>query len=137
MIRVNKLTDYAIAVASKLSVNDAEVRSVAEISKSTFIPEPTVAKILKLLTKSGIVLSKRGINGGYLLGKDIKDVSVADMVQAIEGPIMLTSCVDVKGKAPKDVCMASSVCMMRARWNKVNQAVIGALEAVSVKDMFE
>ena len=130
MIRINKLTDYAVVLMVHM-VRTGVQKSVHQCAVETHIPTPTVAKIMKALSKNKLVVAARGSRGGYLLGRAPEDISVADIVCVIEGPIALTSCVD----EAVDLCGIRSFCPMHGHWNRVNAAVQGALSSVTLADM--
>jgi FeS assembly SUF system regulator len=92
MLRISKLTDYAILVMVELNENHCEVLSAHALAESTHIELPTASKVLKLLAKAGLVQSFRGINGGYSMDKAAGSISVAEIIAAIEGPIAMTEC---------------------------------------------
>ena len=130
MFRLNRLTDYAVVVMSQMALR-GETRSAQQISDDTGVPLPTVAKLLNLLGHAKLVASQRGAAGGYTLSAEPEEISVAQIIQALEGPIALTACVD----GATDTCDAESFCPMRGNWNKVNGAIREALTAVSLADM--
>lgn len=132
MIRLSKLTDYAVAILARLSMSDeGKVASCAALSGMTGVPEPTVAKILKILTRAGFVVSTRGIHGGYRLDRPASELTVADIITAMDGPIAVTACVE--GGA--NDCALESKCPVRGNWDKVNRAVRAALEEVTLADI--
>ena len=131
MFRLNRLTDYAVVVMTQMALRGGETRSAQQISEDTGVPLPTVAKLLNLLGRAKLVTSQRGAAGGYTLSTEPEEISVAQIIQALEGPIALTACVD--GAA--DTCDAESFCPMRGNWNKVNGAIREALTSVSLADM--
>lgn len=130
MFRLNRLTDYAVVVMSQMALR-GETRSAQQISDDTGVPLPTVAKLLNLLGRAKLVASQRGAAGGYTLSAEPEEISVAQIIQALEGPIALTACVD----GATDTCDAESFCPMRGNWNKVNGAIREALTSVSLADM--
>lgn len=132
MFKVNKLTDYATVVLIEIAQSNV-VRSSQHFSERTGIPVPTVAKLMKSLSKAGLVVSQRGAGGGYVLGRPPADITVADVIQAVEGPIALTACADTSDEQ----CGIEAVCPMHGKWNKVNQAVRAALADVTLADMVE
>lgn len=105
--------------------------AASTLATDSCLPEPTVAKVLKLLAKGGVVLSIRGANGGYKLARGPKNISVAQVVTAVDGPVALTACVE---KTESD-CEHSCKCPVKGRWDGVNDAVRIALEGVSLADM--
>ena len=131
MIRLNKMTDYAVVVMTQLGRDSGTTRTAAQVSGATMVPLPTVSKLLKALVHDGLLTSHRGAAGGYALDRALEDISIAEVIQAIEGPVALTACVD----GADDNCEVERLCPMRGNWNKVNQVVRRALEDVSLADM--
>jgi FeS assembly SUF system regulator len=132
MFKVNKLTDYATVVLIDIARADT-VRSSQRIAERTGIPLPTVAKLMKSLNRAGLVASTRGAGGGYTLGRPSKDISVADVIQAVEGPIALTACADTSDEQ----CGIEMLCPVQGKWNRVNTAVRSALAEVTLADMVD
>ncbi len=123
------MADYGIVVLSHMSHHDACLSS-AQIAEQTHIPEPTAAKVLKLLSHGGIVTSTRGVNGGYKLAANANEISAARIIEAIDGPVALTSCVDESTHK----CEIASTCKLNGRWQKINGAVRDALGTLTLKD---
>ena len=130
MFKVNKLTDYAVVVLIDIACADGR-RSAHQVSDHTGIPLPTVAKLMKSLNKAGLVASQRGATGGYELGRQPRDISVADVIEAVEGPIALTACADTSDES----CSMQSSCLVQGKWNRVNTAVRAALSDVTLDEM--
>lgn len=130
MFRINRMTDYAVVMLVDMA-RKRQVRSAQQIAAETGVPLPTVAKLLKTLARDGLVTSVRGAGGGYTLGREPAGITVADMIQAVEGPIALTSCVD----EADDECGIEALCPMHGHWSTVNTAVRTALSTVSLADM--
>ena len=131
MIRLSKLTDYAVVMLSYMAAREGEVYTASRLAERTAVPEPTAAKILKLLARSHILVSQRGSNGGYELARPAAEISVAEIIVALDGPIALAACVD--GSA--DHCGVESMCSMRGNWNRVNRAIRSALEDITLAEM--
>ncbi|MEO3429996.1 SUF system Fe-S cluster assembly regulator [Pelagibius sp. CAU 1746] len=131
MFRLNRLTDYAVVVMSQMALRGEETRSAQQISEDTGVPLPTVSKLLNLLGRAKLVISQRGASGGYTLSAGPEEITVAQIIQAMEGPIALTACVD----GAEESCDAESFCPMRGNWNKVNGAIRQALTSVTLADM--
>jgi FeS assembly SUF system regulator len=129
MLRLSRLTDYAVVALVRLSGAEGVATSPG-IAAATGIPEPTVAKVLKALGSSGLVLSTRGAHGGYRLARPLTSISVAEVIVAIDGPIALTSCVD-GGSG----CESMSLCPVAGRWDVVNDAIREALLGIRLSDM--
>jgi FeS assembly SUF system regulator len=132
MLRLSKLTDYAVVVLVRLA-GAGGVQTSPGIAMATGIPEPTVAKVLKILSAGGLVTSQRGARGGYRLHRTLDAIPVADVIAAIDGPIALTACVD--GSVTE--CESQGLCPMRGRWDPVNDAIQQALNGISLADMQE
>ena len=130
MLRLSKLTDYAVVVLVRLS-RGVPCQTAPGIAAATGVPEPTVAKVLKALASRELVISQRGARGGYRLARPLTDIAVSDVVIAIDGPIALTACVEGSGAG----CEAEHRCPVRGRWDPVNTAVRAALEAISLADL--
>jgi len=131
MFKLNRLTDYAVVVMSQMSRKPDEVRTAPQISQDTGVPLPTVAKLLNALAHGNLITSRRGATGGYALVRPATEITVAEIIQALEGPIALTACVEGSG----DGCDVESLCPMRGNWNRVNRAIHGALSQVTLADM--
>jgi FeS assembly SUF system regulator len=132
MLRLSKLTDYAVVVLVRLS-RETGVQTSPGIAATTGIPEPTVAKVLKTLAAGGLVASQRGARGGYRLLRPLTAIPVADVIAAVDGPIALTACVE----ASVVECESQGLCPMRGRWDPVNEAIQQALSSITLADMQE
>lgn len=130
MLKLGKLTDYAIVVMTALAAEPARSRSAHELARQTHVAEPTVGKVLKLLAKAELLGASRGAGGGYYLARDPADVSIADIVRAMEGPIGLTEC-SVHGSG----CAIEPSCGVRGNWRLISEAIRGALSAVTLAQM--
>ncbi|NVJ99043.1 MAG: SUF system Fe-S cluster assembly regulator [Alphaproteobacteria bacterium] len=126
-MRLTNLADYAVVLMCEMSHADNRL-SAQDLAASTSIPSPTVAKILNALGKSGLLKSHRGLKGGFALGRPADEISVADIIEAIDGPISLTHCADT-GESD---CCYDDICQMRPRWQLINNAVRGALVDVKL-----
>ena len=131
MIRLNRMTDYAIIVLGALAHKRDETVATALLAELTGLKQPTVAKVAKSLLAADLLATQRGVNGGYRLVRPARSISLVDIVEAMEGPIAVTDCVD---GAP-DPCAVSHCCFMANNWNRVNLAIRGALEAVTLEDL--
>lgn len=130
MLRISKLTDYAIVLMAEAALHPfGSVRSAADLADSSRIPVPTTEKILKALSRGGLLLSHRGAQGGYSLSRPATRISAAEIVRIMEGPIALTEC------AVPGMCSIEATCPTRQRWQRINRAVTGALQGLSLEDM--
>jgi len=133
MIKLSKLTDYAVVVLAVMAQERGTVVSASALAEKTHLPEPTVAKVLKILSKHGIILSVRGTNGGYKLEKTADQIDMASVISAMDGPIALTACVD--GSA--GCCNLENSCPVKGQWDPVNMAMKQALGNVSLAQMIQ
>ena len=129
MLRISKLTDYAIVVMAELT-RCGETLNAQAIAERAHIEVPTASKVLKLLAGAGLVESFRGAGGGYRVQRAATDISVADIIAAIEGPIAMTECSVEPGR-----CSQEANCNLRGNWQRISLAVARALQAVSLAEM--
>lgn len=127
------MTDYAIVVLGALAHRHGEVLATAQIASLTGLTQPTVAKVAKRLQACRLLETKRGVNGGYQLIGDPAQLSLVDIIEAVDGPIAVNGCVD----GAQDPCAVSNCCFMSNQWNKVNGTVRAALEAVTLTELID
>ncbi len=132
MIRFAKLTDYGLVLMTIMARDSvAAVHTARDLASESRLPLPTVSKVLKQLLQSGLLTSHRGIKGGYGLAKEPAEISVAEIVTAIEGPIALTECsTDITG-----ICDLECSCPIKANQRIISQVMRGALQKVSLSDL--
>lgn len=131
MIRLSKLADYGIVIATHLARHADGQQTALEIAEATRVPSPMTSKVLKLLVRGGTLASHRGAHGGYSLARPPAEVTVAEVIEALDGPIALTSCLD---PGPGE-CGLSDLCPARANWQQINQAIRDALASVTLAEM--
>ena len=129
MLRISKLTDYAILMMVELSRN-REVLSAHALAERVRVEVPTASKVLKLLAGQGLLESFRGASGGYRVRRGASDISVAEVIAAIEGPIAMTECSVEQG-----LCDQEDSCELRGNWQRISLAVAEALEKVTLAEM--
>ncbi|MDH5591812.1 MAG: SUF system Fe-S cluster assembly regulator [Gammaproteobacteria bacterium] len=127
---MGKLTDYGIVLMSYLASKTYQKHSAHTLSEAVSMPLPTVRKVLKALSQSGLLRSERGAQGGYNLSRSPKQISVAEIIAAIEGPIALTECVSNESQ-----CENEPHCSIQTNWTQINNAVFHALDEVKLSDM--
>jgi FeS assembly SUF system regulator len=132
MIRLSKLTDYGLVLMSYVARSGGGTLHTARgLAVESGLPLPTVSKVLKTLLQSGFLVSHRGINGGYSLARGAQEISVAEIVAALEGPIALTECsTDISG-----LCDFEHGCPIKTNQRIINQVVRGALEKLTLADL--
>ncbi|MBW8269946.1 SUF system Fe-S cluster assembly regulator [Caldovatus aquaticus] len=129
MLRLSKLTDYAVVLLTRLEGEG--VQAAPDLAAATGIAEPTVAKVLKILAGAGLVEGLRGARGGYRLSRPLAELPLSEVIAAVDGPIALTACVD----SAVGLCEAENTCPVRGRWDPVNRAIRQALSGITVADL--
>ena len=130
MLRVSKLADYGTVVLASMAREPARLHSAAEMASRLGIATPTVSKILKMLAKGGLVTSSRGAHGGYRLRVAPSEISIAQIIDAMDGPIGMTECSTTPG-----ICTQEAACSVRANWRSINDVVRDALSRVTLEQM--
>ena len=133
-MRLSSMADYAVVTMSAAARHCGMVRvSAAQLAEETGLPPATVQKLVSKLSAAGLLRASRGAGGGLKLARPAAAISLADIVEAVEGPIALTSCVE-QGKHD---CGMESACTVRPHWGVVNDAVRGALAEVPLTRLAE
>jgi FeS assembly SUF system regulator len=131
VLRITKQADYGILLmACFVSSSDTESRSARDLARAAQLPQPMVGKILKTLVQRGLLRSSRGSQGGYRLARPASEITVADIIAALEGPIAVTTC-NIHGGD----CNIENVCLARGNWRRINAAVRDALHGISLEEM--
>jgi len=134
VIRVSKLTDYGIILLVHMASKPiGTVFSAKELSVASSVPLPTVSKLLKSLVNSHLISSKLGVNGGYVLAYEPHGISVSRMIEALEGPLLLTDC----ASQVEHTCVLEKECPTKTPWQKVNQVIHEALGQLTLAQMAE
>ena len=132
MIKLSKMTDYAVVCLNSLTRKLGYLMSANELSKNTGLTLCTVKKLLKLLSsKSGFIMANRGVLGGYILNRNSSEISFVEIIEVLDEPITLTSCVDNSGS----FCEASDICFLGGKWNKINEIIRKFLNDISLRDL--
>lgn len=132
MLRMSKLTDYGTVVMTYLAREPQRLHAASEIATHVHVAVPTVSKILKSLAHTGLVVSSRGAKGGYSLARPADEISMAEVIDALEGPIALTECSSSVG-----MCVQETSCSIRTNWQKINNVIREALGDVTLAEMVE
>jgi len=130
MLRMSKLTDYGTMVLAQLATKSSGLASAGQVADATRIAQPTVSKLLKALAKAGLVVSERGATGGYALARPPEQISAADIIDALEGPVAITEC-----SAAGSACDLEQFCRVGNAWQIINQSIRHALRQVSLTDL--
>ncbi len=130
-MRLSNLADYAVITMSAAANHCGGSRtSAAELAGETGLPKPTVQKLVSKLTSAGLLRSVRGANGGLQLARPAAAITVADIVEAVEGPIALTACVETPG-----YCEHEAGCTMKPHWPLINTAMRNALAGIALTQL--
>ena len=135
MIRLSRLTDYGIVLLSRMALQpDRVVSNARDLAEESHVPRPTVSKILKRLVREGLLESHRGVQGGYSLARPADEITGVDIIRALEGPITLTEC-NIEEPAPGECCTLEALCPTKVSWQRINDAVVGALQRITLAEM--
>jgi FeS assembly SUF system regulator len=127
MLRISKLADYGTVVMVYLAKNSQDLRNARDIALHTHLSVPTVSKILKRLTGAGLLTSVRGVSGGYRLQRAAFEISVSQIIYALEEHRGFTEC----SLQPND-CSLQGVCTIQGNWRLISHAIETALDSVSL-----
>jgi FeS assembly SUF system regulator len=130
MLRISRLTDYATVLLAALAEEPQRVQTAASLAEHTHIAAPTVSKLLKQLQRAGLVISTRGLHGGYQLARPATQISAAAILDALEGPVALTDCSVGHGQ-----CEIEETCRVGKVWQRLNLAIRRALYDVSLAQL--
>lgn len=132
MVKLGKLTDYGLVLMTYIARTEGTpLRTARDLARESKLPISTVSKLLKELLQSGLLTSHRGTKGGYVLARQPQQISVLEIIAAIEGPMALTECsTDVTG-----LCNLESGCPIKSNQQVINQAIRGVLEKVTLSDL--
>lgn len=132
MLRISKLADYGTMVLAHLAQHPDQSHNAKSIAGKTRLQLPTVSKILKILAQQSLVTSQRGVLGGYRLAQPASQISLAQIIQAMDGGIALTTCGHGTG-----LCHVQDVCTIQHNWLVISQSIHDALSAVSLADVLK
>lgn len=130
MLRMSKLTDYGTMVLAQLASNERGLSTANQVAEATHLAPTTVSKLLKALVHAGLVVSTRGVQGGYALARPAASISAAEILDALEGPVALTECSSANGG-----CDLESYCRVGSAWQRINHSIRKALDGVSLADL--
>jgi FeS assembly SUF system regulator len=131
LIRLSRITDYGIVLMAHLAEQPQDApRNAREVAAETRLPLPVVSKVLKSLARAGLLVSQRGAKGGYALARPAGQITVPEMIVALEGPIGLTECSQHPG-----TCRQEHTCHVRTPWQHISRAVQGTLARITLSDL--
>ncbi len=132
MLRISKLTDYGTVVLAQMAREPGRTFSAASLAGAVALPPSTVRKLLKALTRQGLLTSCRGQQGGYRLAQPPGEISLADVIEALEGPLGLIECSRQAG-----LCQLEPSCSIRQRWQGINETIYRMLGQVSLLELID
>lgn len=131
MLKLTKKADYGLISLKHLALRPGRgAASAKEIAESYRIPLPILAKVLQRLVREGFLVSEQGTNGGYRLSRDPRTITTLEVIRAIDGPIILTSCFTDHGD-----CGLSDNCTVREPLRKVHEGILRLLESITISDL--
>jgi FeS assembly SUF system regulator len=140
-MRLSKFADYSLVLlyyfvdeAANASRRNTDAWTARHLSDVSGMPQPTVAKILKILTREGLLCSQRGAQGGYSLARPASQISLTEVISAVDGPLALTECTSPE-KAEQ--CMLAAECPVRLPWQRVNALIYQNLAKLSLHDIYD
>lgn len=134
MVRLEKLTDYGLVLLVCIAKTpDGILRTARDLAEESGLPLPTVSRLLQDLLKGGVLLSQRGIKGGYKLSRAPSDISIASVIVALEGPIRLTVC----SSGVSGACELEPNCAIKSNQRVINEAVRTVLGQVTLADLMQ
>lgn len=131
-MRLSSMADYAVVTMTAAARHCGGARvSASQLAEETGLPAPTVQKLVSRLTSAGLLRSSRGAGGGLKLARPAAAITLADIIEAVEGPIALTTCIDQE----RESCSLDACCSVKPHWPVVNAAMRGALAGVSLTQL--
>ncbi len=129
MLRIGKLTDYGMALICSFVKNSSDKPINAKtLSKELGLPLPTVSKVLKILSKAGLLYSNRGITGGYKLSRNPDEIYVGEVIEAFDGKISITDC-------GKKNCKREPICFLTETWKTLGEGIRKIFFKITINDL--
>jgi FeS assembly SUF system regulator len=130
-MRLTHLADYAVVLMTAAARRAADARlSATDLAQDTGVPLPTAQKLMQQLAAAGLLVGHRGAGGGYALARPVGDITLADIVEAVEGPFAMTVCSEGRND-----CALDAHCRVKPHMGIVGDKVRGALGAVSLQEL--
>lgn len=133
MLRLSRLADYGVVLMSQMAGSGEDLHNAQTMADATQLPLPTVSKVLSVLARAGLLTAMRGAKGGFKLARSARQISVAEIISALDGPVALTQCIE---RGP-GACEVEGICSTRRGWQTINDAVQRALDGVSLAELVE
>jgi FeS assembly SUF system regulator len=130
MLKLSKMTDYAVVISAQMARHPERLYAAADLADEIGLPKPTVSKLLKMLVKAELLVSRRGTQGGYQLLRSAAAITASDLIAAIEGPVAMTEC-----SLEDSQCDLISQCGVATNWQRVTQAIHELLASVTLAQL--
>ena len=130
MLKLSKRADYGLIALKHLAIHKQDCTSAKQIGARYRIPVPLMSKVLQVLTREGFLISEYGTNGGYRLARDPRGISALEVIRAIDGPVIVTSCSTARGD-----CDQSERCNVKEPLRKVHQGILSLLANITIEDL--
>jgi len=127
---MSKETDYGIILMAYFAGKRGETLSSRDVARDVGLPLPMVSKILKVLARGSLLVSQRGAKGGYSLARSGEQISVAQIITTMEGPVAMTECIENPGG-----CRHEPICKLRTTWERINGFVLDSLAGITLSDL--
>jgi FeS assembly SUF system regulator len=134
MVKLGKLTDYGLVLMTCIARGQGvSLRTATDLAAESHLPVPTVSKLLKELLQSGLLVSQRGVKGGYTLARPAREIALTEIIAALEGPVALTQC----STHDPGACDLEPSCPIMRNQQIINQMVRGVLERITLSDLLQ
>jgi Rrf2 family protein len=135
MLKINRQTDYAVRVVLALAKRGEGIRvSTAEVQGEMLIPKALMTRIVAQLANKGLINTYAGRDGGLMLPRPAVQITLKDVVEAFEGPILLSECLQAKGE---DDCPFRTNCPVRSKWGRVQVAMLREMASITFEDLVQ
>lgn len=132
MIRFSKMADYGVLLLGHLARQEGHLASASELAESAHMPRPVVANLLKSFREVGLLDSRRGAQGGYVLVRDPDEITLLDVLSAVDGPVQLIDC--AVADLPTQ-CDYEDVCLSRSPMKSVHERIVDLLRATTLREL--
>ena len=135
MIRFSRMADYGVLLLGHFARHEDSLTSTAELAETCHMSRPVVANLLKAFCKAGLLESRRGLHGGYRLARPVSEITLLEILSAIDGPVQLIDCAVLDLPAATGQCGYEDVCPSRSPMRAVHQRIIDLLDGISLGEL--
>ena len=137
MIRFSKMADYGVLLLGHFVRHEGVQASASELAETFHMPRTLVANLLKSFREAGLLESRRGLKGGYLLARPADEISLLDVLGVIDGPVRLTDCALLEADLETEACDYEDVCTSRSPMLKVHRQIMELLSGITLGELIE